>query len=402
MPRVYRLPVMNLVCRWWNNELPADLALWTGNVPTRVPDGESVCQLYWPRNSLGRWLHAQSGSAVDTLLKAGTMELRLPRNTNIQTAWGVNPGTDWSRIALVEVPSGSLRLYAVTNVDDAHRGFTNEYRVAILAQLGTIPLDVALGLGLGLSAEVNPSALGAALGLGLGAAAPSAGYGRFAYLGRGLGLSAFVVPSFELAYLGLGLGAAAPSAGYGRFAYLGLGRGLGATVDPSALGAALGLGLGESATAGAAAFVVSLGVGLGADVNANPTPLKASLGLGLGLSATVTSGGGTVTPSTTCAGAPLVTLPFNQSGTVPTSGTHWFKFTATAVLTHIRVTCPPGNYSPGSLNSGACGSQSQLVTTDSITTCRTTTPSAGTIYIRIDGSLFGAINYTVDVGTGSC
>lgn len=54
------------------------------------------------------------------------VELLVPARTDIRANWN-NAGND-----LVEVPSGSKRFYTVVWVDDVGRGFTNEYRLALM------------------------------------------------------------------------------------------------------------------------------------------------------------------------------------------------------------------------------------------------------------------------------
>lgn len=60
----------------------------------------------------------------------------------------VEPGTDIrdafcaSGEDLVECPAGSGRTYRVCIVDDVARGFTNEYRVAMLRKEGTWPTPI--------------------------------------------------------------------------------------------------------------------------------------------------------------------------------------------------------------------------------------------------------------------
>lgn len=57
------------------------------------------------------------------------MYLLLPALTDIRDAACASGYTD-----IVEVPDGSGRWYSVEYVDDVAKGFTNEYRVAVLSK----------------------------------------------------------------------------------------------------------------------------------------------------------------------------------------------------------------------------------------------------------------------------
>ena len=133
--RLYTLPTFNLTAFIWHNPLPADLAAWDESVPSRAPDTVTLCQLYVPRNrGLGE-LHTDGTSAEASALRTGFCELRCPLATDVRAPWSVMADIDFSLFDVAEVPANSSRLYLVTQVEQRHLGFPNEYRVAVLSQL---------------------------------------------------------------------------------------------------------------------------------------------------------------------------------------------------------------------------------------------------------------------------
>lgn len=138
MPPIYTHPVYNIEARVWFNELPNDLSTWAGGVPVRPPDLVTICQLYFPRYGVGRWLHALGNDAPASLLKSGFQELRCPWGTDLLVPWGVSLSEAWDEVPLVEVPSGSGRLYVAVMQDWAHVGFVNQYVVCLLSQVGPV------------------------------------------------------------------------------------------------------------------------------------------------------------------------------------------------------------------------------------------------------------------------
>lgn len=113
----YRVPSFPLSVNLWRR--PTIVAL----APTRtfmgnLTPGKRVMLVALPQSAL-------------TMGTPFVMELMVPKLTDVV---GVN-----AAIAMdaVEVPAGSGRFYAVAHVDDVAKGFSNEYRLAVLYQLST-------------------------------------------------------------------------------------------------------------------------------------------------------------------------------------------------------------------------------------------------------------------------
>jgi hypothetical protein len=64
-------------------------------------------------------------------------EVLLPALTDVRDSYCVGGLAD-----LLEIPAGSGRTYAVLNVDDAGKGFTNEHRVAVCVKYGGWPVPI--------------------------------------------------------------------------------------------------------------------------------------------------------------------------------------------------------------------------------------------------------------------
>jgi hypothetical protein len=62
--------------------------------------------------------------------------LLVAKGTDIRDKY-TQPGTHY-----VEVPLASGRFYKIDLVDDVARGFTNEYRIAIIRKVGTWPSPI--------------------------------------------------------------------------------------------------------------------------------------------------------------------------------------------------------------------------------------------------------------------
>lgn len=133
-------PLFNLFCNIWFNYIDAPVINFTTTPPQPETewDVRSWCQLYVSSRA-----NEGIGQSVDSgwpLVTIGTpwfvsIQLRLPAGTDISSPipWPTtsHPGkTDY-----VEVPSDSGRFYAVTYVEDCHKGFPNEYRIAWLTQV---------------------------------------------------------------------------------------------------------------------------------------------------------------------------------------------------------------------------------------------------------------------------
>ena len=116
MSRVFRPPTFPLLCNIWTAGLDAGL-------PPNPPPTLSLvpCALVVPR--VVAWLTATSPQPV-------IASIRLPKGTDVRPPHTLGVGGD-----VVECPAGSGRFYGVRLVDDAHKGFPNEYRVAYCFQL---------------------------------------------------------------------------------------------------------------------------------------------------------------------------------------------------------------------------------------------------------------------------
>lgn len=106
----YTTPAFNLVCNIWHSP---------GN-PLGAPSLSPGCNLQFALHT-----KAETASGLDY----AAPYLLLPKLTDIRGFWN-------STLAdVVEVPSGSGRLYNVRWVDDVGKGFANEYRIAGLNQV---------------------------------------------------------------------------------------------------------------------------------------------------------------------------------------------------------------------------------------------------------------------------
>lgn len=106
-------PNFNLPARIWR-QLGAG-----GNYA--APDVTSLVNL-----SVGRRVLQSVPITVSVNLQLLFVELLFPKLTDVRAAWN-GAGAD-----LVEVPAGSKRFYIVDWVEDVGKGFSNEYRLAIV------------------------------------------------------------------------------------------------------------------------------------------------------------------------------------------------------------------------------------------------------------------------------
>ena len=127
------LPNFNLHCNIWHGAIT-----WYGAYPAAVPVAapslSPVCQLFIDSHVIqGTWQSVASAAGLIYPLSSNAMPiiLRLPKLTDIRPMWFLP--TNARVTDGVEVPAGSKRYYAVTQVEDMHKGFPNEYRVALLA-----------------------------------------------------------------------------------------------------------------------------------------------------------------------------------------------------------------------------------------------------------------------------
>jgi hypothetical protein len=107
-------------------------------VPGVAADLETDCQLYLPPKTTGSEATVAQASATQITIGELLMpfvELRLPAGTDVlaPVPWPIFAST--YKTDYVEVPKDSGRYYVVVYVEDAHKGFPNEYRVAFIRQL---------------------------------------------------------------------------------------------------------------------------------------------------------------------------------------------------------------------------------------------------------------------------
>ena len=95
------------------------------------PDQTGVCQL-----RSGRWVH--HGAIDNEGSPIGFYEPKkvlFPKGEDLRSnEWGHTPD-------YVEIPAGSLRFYVLASVDDVAKGFSNEYRYALV--ITAIPIGPA-------------------------------------------------------------------------------------------------------------------------------------------------------------------------------------------------------------------------------------------------------------------
>lgn len=114
------LPNFNLTCNIWHQD---------ADNPVGAPNVVSPCQLYiWK----GPGFDVSPGR---TDLWHFPVYLRLPAGTDIRFSIAGGPPLD-----TVEVPAGTGRFYLVAQVEDSHKGFANEYRVAVIIARGIWPV----------------------------------------------------------------------------------------------------------------------------------------------------------------------------------------------------------------------------------------------------------------------
>lgn len=353
MVRVYTVPVFNVDANiWWPPILPDDLATWDGAVPSVSPDVVTDCQLYYPKYTIGRWLHALSESAPDSLLRSATQELRVPAGTDSKAPWGVSSGTSvWSMVPLIECPRFSGRLYVGVLQEIKHAGFLNEYWVTVLAQIGKIPptpppTPVAAAGALGLAAliSVTPPAVGAEAALGLAAQLD-------------------VDPLAALPELPLGLAAEVELSGLRSRPSAALGLAAAAEFQAGALQARAPLGLAAAVILSSQVVAAPLGLACSCQELLPSAPRNSALGLAgevstlppkyppaaaLGLAATATYSAVVLRNPCTTAGAPVSILLACTSETGTLTG-----FTGLSVT--LTYQSGPGNWQGTLTRSGKSG-----------------------------------------------
>lgn len=125
-------PNFNILANVWHGECAGHV--FPGGPPGRAPDMLIPCQLYlWPKSSIASNFFSADGTSFSYTLN---MMLRVAKLVDLRDVFNAS-GND-----LVEVPAGSNRWYYVTQVDDEHKGFTNEYRFAFIAKCFTWPTPI--------------------------------------------------------------------------------------------------------------------------------------------------------------------------------------------------------------------------------------------------------------------
>jgi hypothetical protein len=117
----YKVPTFNITCNIWDHygaitPLPPPSPARLTNVP---------CQLTWGHRVQ---VSSTGGTSTPGILTM-SMSLLLAKLTDVRGPQSYAGGD------LVEVPAGTGRWYQVVAVDDVGRGFTNEYRCALIFAL---------------------------------------------------------------------------------------------------------------------------------------------------------------------------------------------------------------------------------------------------------------------------
>jgi len=125
-----RPPTFNLSCNLWHTG--ATFPKPAGWTPPALPaDVASVCQLYFWSKATNTPILFSPGGPPDVVAYEIAALLRLPKLTDVRFPAG-QYGVPNAAYGVAEVPAGSGRYYACVSVEDCHKGFPNEYRVAFL------------------------------------------------------------------------------------------------------------------------------------------------------------------------------------------------------------------------------------------------------------------------------
>jgi hypothetical protein len=120
---MYTLPSFPLTCNIWHDPTVP---------PLDLPDVVSTCNLAWGK----RVAVPSTGGTGSIGVPLMTMTLLLPPRTDLR-------GDPFLLACdIVEVPASSGRLYRVAFVDDIGKGFANEHRAGILAQVLPMPVPM--------------------------------------------------------------------------------------------------------------------------------------------------------------------------------------------------------------------------------------------------------------------
>lgn len=133
----FTLPKFNLTCAVWHDYL------LTPPIPATPPStgasSYSECQLYeWSRATVPAAYYIAPPTDIRpwwfTLQQS--IQIRLPKGFDVRDSQNAE-GAD-----VIECPAGTGRYYVVTQVDDLHRGFPNEYRLAQCVKAWTWPTPI--------------------------------------------------------------------------------------------------------------------------------------------------------------------------------------------------------------------------------------------------------------------
>jgi hypothetical protein len=315
------------------------------------------------------------------------MTLRLPKGADIRSTWGTTLPDVYDGCDLVEVPALSGRLYLACTVEQAHAGFANEYRVALIAQIGVGPGGFVSAGGGSAEALVSPgSSAVSSAGGGSAVALVSPGSSAVGSAGGGSAV-ALVSPGSSTAGVSAGGGSAVALVGAGQsVSSAGGGSAVATTIVP--VKAAV-------SSAGGGSAVASYSPGSTGGTSAG----------GGSATAVVSSGGGTVTPGASCGAAASISLPFSQSGTIASGNQQWWTFNQTSGTTyHLRMTTVSGSAASGIAWNGTCLTLNNLASVSPVpTACQSwVAASSGQVWIEVQGPLIGSWSYTIEVATGVC
>lgn len=115
----YSVPRMDLTARVWT----------FGSGPPALPRLSTPCQLRGVSSTVAVAFNPSFGFTMPMLLC-------VPEGTDLRDASTLS-GKD-----LIEVPAGSGRTYQVQYVDDIAKGFSNEWRFAIITKVGLWPTPI--------------------------------------------------------------------------------------------------------------------------------------------------------------------------------------------------------------------------------------------------------------------
>lgn len=133
----FTLPKFNLDCGIWHNYLSVDPL--PAFPPGTAADEVSECQLYeWSRSTVPMAYYVAEPTDIKpwwfTLQQS--IQVRLPPLTDVRD----NQCAESADV--IECPIGTGRWYIVTQVDDLHKGFPNEYRLAQCVKAWTWPTPI--------------------------------------------------------------------------------------------------------------------------------------------------------------------------------------------------------------------------------------------------------------------